>query len=389
MTKASLAADQNESFLDRLFLLFLVLLAYAFVVVGGLFSAQTIKLQGIPLNPLFYSVPLVFLAALFRGFRRTFLLCCALYAPLFLFLFFGYINGGQNDYGFEKLDNVVFVSIAASSCLGFAALRYGILAMLRTLILSMIIVLTLTLMYKMHFGFMDRSVRFFLNGPIVFGWMMGFSSIISVYLYKEVHNRKYMLVALIFLMACLWSASKGPLVALILSLGVFFIASKDWNFFIGYLTIVAVLVFGAEFLANIPGLERLSAISRMINKETGESDYGSVGIRLESFGDSIGMITANPYGGVGLGLWGEHSNTGLEYPHNVLLELMSELGVFAGCGFFLVILLLTVRSGFLGVVVFTYFALCLSFSGDSTYLRYLLFFLVPCFLHKNVSKFYG
>lgn len=386
MTKAGIAAAKSKGSLNYLFLVFLVSLAYIFVVVGGLFSTQALRLQGIPLNPLFYSVPLVFLAALFERYRQAFWLCCALYAPLFLFLFLGYINGGQNDYGFEKLDNVIFVSLAASSCFTFALMRCGVVATLKAFIFLMLFILLLTLTYKLHFGFMDRSIRFFLNGPIVFGWVMGFSSIVSVYLYRELRSRKYILFALIFFMACLWSASKGPLVALILSLGIFFIIQKDWKCLLGYLSVVAVFGLGAESLANIPGLERLSAISRMMNRETGDSDYGSVGIRLESFADSLGMIIANPYSGVGLGLWGKYSNTGLEYPHNVALELMSELGVFLGGGFFLVVLLVSVCSGFLGVMVFIYFSLCLSFSGDSTYLRYLLFFLIPFFLHKNASN---
>src|SRR5690606_3743121 len=70
------------------------------------------------------------------------------------------------------------------------------------------------LIYKGTLGLDDRGVRFFINGPIVFGWIMGWNFLICLYLFFKGFRRWLVACgAVAFFLAVLWTQSKGPLIA--------------------------------------------------------------------------------------------------------------------------------------------------------------------------------
>lgn len=357
-----------------LLIFFLVVLYYAVVVVGRVLPVETLTFSGVSLNfvaVLFSVIGLCF----FKQYRLVLVCSIACCLPLFSLLFFSFLVGGQSDYALEKIDGVIFSSLVAASFLGLAMVRYGKKRTLDSYLFLMLFILGLTVLYKGYYGFLDRSVRFLLNGPIVFGWVMGFSCVLALYMFSVFSERKYLFLVIVFILGTLWPVSKGPILAVMLSAGfVFFKASGLKGVFYYLFCAIGFLVI-INFVSELPGFERLSAISRIAQSQTGEGDYGSVGIRFEAMKDSLNMLSEHPYFGVGLGEWGGHSSSGLSYPHNVIFELFSEMGWVAGTLFLAILIIFICCSGFLGFLASVYFLLCMSFSGDITYLRYLLSFL--------------
>ncbi|WP_410913694.1 O-antigen ligase family protein, partial [Pseudomonas sp. SIMBA_068] len=65
-----------------------------------------------------------------------------------------------------------------------------------------------------------------------------------------------------------------------------------------------------------------------------------MGSRLELYLDTLRIISQNLWGGVGLGNWQYYNQSNFIYPHNLILEILSELGVLLGGGVLIYILLL-------------------------------------------------
>ena len=120
--------------------------------------------------------------------------------------------------------------------------------------------------------------------------------------------------------------------------------------------------------------QRFYAIYRVITGDVSDVDYGSVSVRREMWLESLILWIDNPLLGAGLGNWSVYIDPILKYPHNWFFESISENGLFG-----VVILMVLICYLFYKVPGYSrffigYFMICLSFSGDASYLRFLFFY---------------
>jgi len=249
-------------------------------------------------------------------------------------------------------------------------------------------VLLCTVIYKINYGVFDRDVRFFLNGPIVFSWLMCFSAICVMYfLINGGFSDKYLILFFVFVGAAIWSASKGPLIALMVVLAKLFydakFNSKTRKYFIILLgSLILLLILSPLYLFH-----RLSGVTRLMNTDDRVEDYGSIGIRYEMWASAWSIFKDNPLFGVGPTNWKLHSEFGdLLYPHNIALEILSEIGVVGTMLAFMTIVFIWIRTTALGKLSILFFVICSSFSGDISYLRMILGFSVGMAVYKDLAN---
>lgn len=304
-----------------------------------------------------------------------------------MFLSVGALRSDDPLYAFEKFDALVIVTIVAFVIAAKLIRSFGQDRFWRCFIGVALVVLLLTLIFKANFGFFDRSVRYFINGPIVFGWLMGFSALVSYMQYLKGNRYSFLLVSGVFAVAVVWTLSKGPLLALLVASLYVSLADRRGRVVLIVAFFLFVAVFGVFFDQIWTFLleSRFSAFLRVVQPGTAASDWGSVGIRQAMFFDSLQKIVANPALGIGLG---NYHYEALFYPHNEHLEVFLELGVFAGVVHLAAVLWLLCKSNMEYRAMMIFFLVCSSFSGDMGYLRfvYVLGFLGVTFVNKPVMS---
>lgn len=237
-------------------------------------------------------------------------------------------------------------------------------------------ILVITVFFKIYTGFWIRHERYFLNGSIVFGWLMGFMAVLSIIHYCKVDNKKYLLYWIIFSLAVIWSFSKGPVLSLVLTSMIVIIGNRRLQL-IGSLifTFCLITLVLARLDIAIPN-SRLFAILRFVSGETGQSDVGSLSNRLSQWTHAIELMKDNPFIGVGVGnykltLPGYVS----PYPHNIILELLSEHGILISALICFIFAASVYPFQWEYVALFFFLLICMSFSGDAAYWRFLLFLI--------------
>jgi O-antigen ligase len=274
----------------------------------------------------------------------------------------------------RRIDGAVATSTVAIVLVAAYVSRYGEQAFRAGFIRGALLILALTLVYKSIFGFFDRDGRFFINGPIVFGWLMGFCALTVLQgLIHGVLRPAWLAVFACFLLAAIWTQSKGPLLSiLITALMLLLVNSRRKRAFsmLGFF-----VLFACVLVVSLPEefTRRFLAIFRVLIGATDESDYGSVGYRQDAWRDAYQMFMEHPLWGVGVGNWQFLSRVGeIQYPHNVFLELGAETGVPGLVAMLAALGYLFWRSAGWGRMATVYFCLCCSFSGDFSYFRFMV-----------------
>tara|TARA_Y100001933_G_scaffold226968_1_gene241378 strand:- start:2475 stop:3377 length:903 start_codon:yes stop_codon:yes gene_type:complete len=281
-------------------------------------------------------------------------------------------------YAVQKIDGAVFVTLLSATLAGTIIRTYGKEGFLKYFLSAILFVLICTLIYKIMFGFWDRGVRYFINGPIVFGWMMSSGAIIGLILFQQTRSKKYFILYSLFFCSALWSLSKGPLIAVfvtslfvLLNFGRF---SQKLRFVFGAIIIAFVLISFA------PGeqFQRIFAIARLVDGSATSSDAGSLDIRRAMISRTLEIIGNNPLFGVGFGNWQDHAGYlgYYVYPHNIYLEIFAETGIIFGAVFVFVLIYLWIGCSIEGRAVSLVFLIGFLFSGEAPYLRLALTMLI-------------
>jgi hypothetical protein len=291
-----------------------------------------------------------------------------------LLLLIGALRSEHPGFIVDKVQGGVLCTVILTLAFANCFRRYGIDQTNIAMINVATFILAATLAYKVHAGFFDRSVRFFINGPIVYGWICGFFCLSCVQLAKNRGSELYSFLGVFFLFATLWTQSKGPLLALFMAM-IYLNMNYIWRRKLLFLTAIFLLVF--IFLYNIERVSelldgsRFSVILRLLESQTSESDAGSNGSRGDLIHHAISNIENNPIIGIG---FGQFEYAGFIYPHNQHLEIATELGVpvfLLHLGFLLYAFLKSNRD-FRSLMIF--FSAAGLFSGDFSYLRFLYTF---------------
>lgn len=297
----------------------------------------------------------------------------ALGSVVFLFCM---MNSEIIDYALMKFDAVIFNALISAIYFNILINKITFNDFLKNIIFVGLFLLVPTLVYKYIFGFFQRDIRFLLNGANVFGWLSGFYALLCLIFLR---NKVYFLFFLVFLFCVFWSQSKGALISLFISSLLLVLYRNKFSLkAIGKVIMMIPIFFAFKFIAsNYFSDSRINAIFRIIEGNTGDSDYGSVGIRFEMYNSALELFYSNMLTGIGLGDFSIYTNYDIMYPHNVPLELLAEMG-FIGISFFIIFYLLfyTINKNlYLTIFVIYFFIVCL-FSGDISYLRYSMVFVL-------------
>ena len=379
-----LTANKHSS--QFLVCLVAVVLALIVLLVGNLGADTRLIIAGIPLSSFFFLLAIVmtFLLPMLPTTRRTAILlltpvlCLAVTLPISLD-----IEGGT-----LKLINLLATTFVAGTLLAGASQRLGAETVIRLFILVMAVLLVSALIYKIRYGFFDRQILFLFNGPIVFARLMGLACIFSLVVLK---GSPRLLLSLMFYSAVLWTASKGPLLALTTTIAIYtllFATLRQRLFLLLLSTSIATLVvINYEYLSAFSPLSRLF-ISFASGSSLSISNWDSIGSRLVLLRETIQIIENHPFG-IGLGSWSAYTGiTWAQYPHNFFLELWSEGGIVIGSIATLTYLAFITRPQDLWWPACLFLLLAQQVSGDLLDSRYLLTFSILGFLcRREGSRF--
>lgn len=313
--------------------------------------------------------------------------------PISLFLCIGLAIGllsmtrsDQIGFAFEKIDGAIVCSAAVALLLSRGYFYYGESKFQSIFLLWALFVLIPTVFYKLQFGFFDRGVRFFLNGPIVYGWIMGICGLMSFHLWKEGRRFIFFLTFLLFVFALVWTESKGSIVAFFVGFICYVMSSfrRSPRFFARTIAVLIIFyIFLFDLLLEVISDSRLAAIARIYSGELSEADDGSVGVRSVLVEKALQDFWSNPIFGIGLG---QFSFDEYVYPHNQHVEIFAELGIFVGLIHIVFIAISFWRGPLLTRSIIILCAVGASFSGDASYLRFLYAFCLLGLIQSHSSS---
>lgn len=306
---------------------------------------------------------------------------------LIVFLLFSALIATDSEYGIYKIILGLLVPLTFWSY--STKIAWSEKELINYLILSVLIIDIFGVLYKINFGFFDRGVKFGLFGPIVFGWINGMAFVAS--LLKKDNNFFDKLLIAIFFILILWSGSKGPLISSLLIVIILIrkiIKNKLRNYILLFIVLIALFYLIQSFGSEIRSVETLFKLFENPENYIETGGTGSIGSRLNFITLSLDLFVENILIGIGFGEWTVYGPEDFRYPHNIVLEILSETGIF-GLGILLIYLyFLSNKSVFAYVSYFALFSLI--FSGDFSYFRYALFPLLMSYsLTKNKLNGYN
>lgn len=351
-------------------------IAFALLLIGTIYSDPSGRLivGGIPIQIVFVviAVPLAFLS---RGsvLSRVMLITTLLFAAIPSVML-----STNTPYAIYKVLNLIVVYFLSTAIFVDVLLKAGPARLSHIFVGLFITLFVCALAWKLRFGLFSRDVMFFMNGPIVFARLMGIGAVLA---WLCVSGKKRYILVGCFLVAMVWTESKGPLVAIFGTVLAGFLLPP---FTVKRLGVVAVSLILAALLATtvivfertlseMPILKRYFVTADIHNAQSA----GSIGTRLDRLHISWEMFQREPVFGVGMGDWGIESGYGpAAYPHNLFLEIFTEMGLLLGLVFLIPYIFLSDPrnrvSPFFYVLIFMWFASMVS--GDLLDSRYILVF---------------
>lgn len=240
------------------------------------------------------------------------------------------------------------------------------------LVILVVLLDIIAVVYKIRMGFFVRSVNFGVLGPITLGWLNGMA-FLSLVLQKKKRFGSILLI-LIFFLVILWTGSKGPLIASLLITVFGFRRVFGAKLKTAVYVILGISIMSTFLMTYGQEIRSVRSITEFVSNPDEYSQgvgSGSIGTRQDYLNISKEMFFESPIFGVGFGGWNSSALAGHKYPHNVLFEILAELGIIG------LILLIIFLINFRYFNTFGYIALfgflSLMFSGDFSYLRYAIF----------------
>ena len=250
----------------------------------------------------------------------------------------------------------------------------------------------------------SREGSFLGLGPLTFIKYVSLGVLIRL-----IYLKKFSLIAVfLYGSAYLISDSRGPLIYvfivysiyLVLSLRGFSIRNISFrNLSLGIVVFALFISYAmnnarlATSFQEIPLAFIDSSDLSVTDDDVAREEVSSIIVRLVAFAESIEILQENPFFGIGPGQWPNKTQMqSIDYPHNSLLEIWTEYGIFV-LAIFLYLVWLVIKNILKGNV-YGYLALFCFFttltSGGARDLRFfLLFALLTIFVsvfYKNTSK---
>jgi hypothetical protein len=365
----------------------LISLGLSVLLVGEItYLARLSLFEGISFNQLLIGITFIFTFVIIeiftveaQGFKLLFFII-----PISFSLFWS-----ENfDYGLYKIGNLFLSSYIVLVFFVAAIKLTSIQFLCRTIVSLLMPLLIITVLFKIQNGFFDREVLFFLNGPIVFGRLMGIGAMLCL---MDKRLKLKSLYFVIFTMAVIWTASKGPILALFIASLVYVLFSLSLRKQIVQLIIViisALLVLENFDVLKDFGLSRVvNAITYLFLENENNLTSNSIDVRQAIAFESIELFLINPIFGVGLGDWFNTLHPSVTYPHNLFLEVFGEGGILLGFLFCIPYLIFLKNPNSILFYVVFFLLIAQQFSGDILDSRYWLIFSILSFCYcKNIGN---
>jgi O-antigen ligase len=309
----------------------------------------------------------------------------------YIWLTFSVIYSASSDYALQKYI-LSYLNLIAFCYPVFC--KFCLKTFTKTLVFISLMLLVLFLIIKITFSYTFISDNNLNNIYLAFGVLLGFTLIFI----RTLEYKFKPLLYFILLFGLVISSARGPLIFYLLS--VFIVAIlfikidrgmtikiKPYYLLVP-LIVVIILIFSPATLELVAGLleNTILRFSVFFTSTGGES----VNTRLELYGKAINMFSENIFLGNGLGSFGIYV-TGFDiklYPHNILLELLSETGLISVFILALFIISLTnkLMSNHVITLVFLYAFLNVMKSNSFEELRMFFGFLSIALLYVQESK---
>ncbi|MEZ8053390.1 O-antigen ligase family protein [Vibrio atlanticus] len=296
------------------------------------------------------------------------------------------VGGEYATEKFAMLLNLFFIIVFLG--LSSYIIKYDLLI---SIIRSMVNILVLFAVFYIFINFYSGSAssgeRLGIagSGSITIGRVFSFAAICAFYFLIENREKKQALKFIIFLLAVFASGSRGNFIYLVISTGGLIFLSNRITFSdkIKLFAILVSIIFFSFLilLVEYGSFKEIPFIYRyLIMFNTDESNL-SILVRFEKYIVAYNMFLEN-YWGWGIGSYPEFTTSSdvIDYPHNVILEVLAELGVLGFLLFSTVVLLniLSLRKmDNLLFLLFVFSLLTAQSSGDLYDAR--LIFILPLF----------
>ena len=364
-----------------------VFYAFGLLIVGVLYPEDKTLLGGVPWPPFLAALGLVLVVALKRELKSGLVISTVTTLWVLSVLGFSLVLGVFGITAKPEIEFVLrhyltllittIVSFLLISDLPVRSILNGIYRF------GFVIALILLVIRLLLFDF-SREGTFLGLGPLTFakyvciGWIA-----------KIAHDGGIRFIpSLVFALALVVADSKGPILFFMITIALFTFVNKrvkKWHavFFIVVFTILSsmsgrFLAFSNDLTSILTGELMLPDSVEFESKVENEEISGTIA-RLIAINSSIELILKQPFWGWGIGSWpyltGLHY---LEYPHNSILEIWFEYGIFGVCvfGYFVV-------TACCGLLRKNPFSLCVIFcaflsltTGSIRDLRLLIFFVI-------------
>lgn len=227
---------------------------------------------------------------------------------------------------------------------------------LKRFLLSCIAIgLAMAVTFISQYGFKSGGfVRVWGSSYLTFGRALGLSAVIvlTMYLLKDIRVKLSLLMITLFTYGIVMSGGRMPLISFAITLFLFAASTikirlKDGKLFISkgfiYLLIAGTMLFLILPYTNYNENITFSRLSLLTSD--GDDLGASANERVSRFNAAIEMIKERPLFGSGIGsfpiYYGDKDER--SYPHNIVLEVVSELGIL-GASIFATLIVLCLKS---------------------------------------------
>lgn len=243
--------------------------------------------------------------------------------------------------------------------------KYSVIAITLVVALYIPLFLKANVLYMTHYNLMEHSpLKIIHGGYLTIGYIIGIALVIL--LYKNIYKKEYRILLFMFLfIALLTTGARGPLIFFILILMFYIYSNKTILLKINFKIFLIILVSFAiviPFLMNKYDFSDLfeRTFNRLTALEVAKKD-SAANDRLKRISFVISKInTKHIVQGYGFGSFGiEYTGYDIRtYPHNLILEILFELGLM-GLSIYLMYIFLIIKKIYyhrdaLAIALFSY-----------------------------------
>lgn len=325
----------------------------AFILAGNFKSALTFIPSSIDITVLFLLLSM--LIGIKRLYIKSTLLKGSLEAIILYSIFSVLLLGSLlytlgNIYAFDKAFR--FLIITGWSYLGVFFLLRSDVSIKKFLnsIVSIAVIMSGFALYQFFTSSGLNFVKVLGSGYLALGRTLGISILITVILYFINENKKIkslfiILIILQMIIALLLSGGRTPFIALLIVFTLYLTFSFKTSFkkiflrkgtkkIVFFIALIIPIIF---ILANLGTFDvMIVRLTELINDSGGGTSANARWIRYET---AIDMCAESPILGKGIGSFPIfYSGTDIrDYPHNIFLEITSELGILGLIAFLLIV----------------------------------------------------